>query len=767
MRFSMLSLLRPVAQVAIGISLGLTLSLLSVSLVRDPCDFHEKSEKERILGQGGDLNGARKPNTVPIAKHENGESEDNFIPRIIPYIPARQSEPKKLFRTRYISTELRICERLFVGVLTSKDTVGTLGVAVNRTISHHLDAVVFFTGTLNHRIPNGMTVVTHGDEPLIWNMFQTVRYVLERYIDMYDWFYFSQDDTYTEADHLKALVGHLSMNVNLYMGHPQEFIGGKVKGTYCRGGYGYLLSRSLLLQLNPFLENCQNDILSTRPDEWLGRCIVNHVKINCVDEHEGLKYYHYKMGKKLDLNIWDNLHLKNIIAVHPISDPELMYKLHKMFTEIELQRTYQEIEKLQAEIKNISEVAFEGNKSTQWPIGLNPPFEPKTRFEVLRWEYFTENELYFCADGSPKCELRGINKLDITDIIEVAMEELGKKYKPILQLKKQQLVNGYRRFDPTRGMEYTLDLQLEVVSEKGRSCSIIKRVHLLRPLSKVEIIPMPLVSEATQVHIVLPMTVHDLEYAPGFLDLYAKNCFERSENTILTLLFIYNPLEAQHIEKNDIFANIKAKIVAYEQEYPTAKIPWISVRADNLSKIKIVDVISKKLPVDTLLFIASVNTNINSEFLSHCRLNSISNWQVFFPIHFQGYNPDIAFHNKHPPSTIDLVKDSGYFDRNIFDEACFYNSDYMAALSTMASDVQENEDLLDTLDLYDMFINYSKLHVFRAVEPNLRQSYRHQTCDRHLSEEMYHRCVQSNLNNVGSGSQLATILFELQRGNST
>ncbi|XP_048868696.1 chondroitin sulfate synthase 2 isoform X2 [Brienomyrus brachyistius] len=738
MKFSMLSLLRPVAQVAIGVSLGFTLSLLSVSLGKDPCDFHEKSGNEAILGQGGDLDGARKPNSVPIARHENGETEDDFIPRIIPYIPARQSEPKKLFRTRYISTELRIYERLFVGVLTSEDTISTLGVAVNQTISHHLDAVVFFTGTLNHRIPLGMTVVTHGDERHVRNMFQTVRYVLEKYNDMYDWFYFSQDDTYTEAGHLKALIGHLSMNLNLYMGHPQELI-----------------------------ENCQNDILSSRPDEWLGRCIVNHLKINCVDEHEGLAYYHYKMGKKLDLNIWDNLHFKNIIAVHPVSDPELMYRLHKMFTEIELQRTYQEIEKLQAEIKNISEVAFEGDKSTQWPTGVNPPFEPKTHFEVLKWEYFTENELYFCADGSPKCELRGINKLDITDIIEVAMEELNKKYKPILQLKKQQLVNGYRRFDPTRGMEYTLDLQLEVVSEKGRSCSIMKRVHLLRPLSKVEIVPMPFVSEAAQVHIVLPMTVHDLDYASRFLDLYVKFCFERSENAILTLLFIYNPLEAQQIEKYDIFANIKAKIVAYEQEYPREKIPWVSVRADNLSQIKIVDVISKKLPVDTLLFIASVNTNINSEFLSHCRLNSISNWQVFFPIHFQGYNPDIAFHNKHPPFTIDLVKDSGYFDRNIFDEACFYNSDYMAARSSMAPDVQENEDLLDTLDLYDMFLNYSKLHVFRAVEPNLRQSYRHQKCDRHLGEEMYSRCVQSNLNNLGSHFQLATMLFELQRGNST
>lgn len=49
----------------------------------------------------------------------------------------------------------------------------------------------------------------------------------------------------------------------------------------------------------------------------------------------------------MDLNIWDNSHFKSIITVNPISDPQQMYRLHKMFTEIELQRTYQEIEKLQ------------------------------------------------------------------------------------------------------------------------------------------------------------------------------------------------------------------------------------------------------------------------------------------------------------------------------------------------------------------------------------------------------------------------------------
>ena len=182
--------------------------------------------------------------------------------------------------------ELGIRENLFAGVLTSKNTINTLGVSVNRTISHHLDMVVFFTGMTNRKTPQGMQVVTHGDERPMWNMYQTIKYILEHFIDEYNWFYLTQDDTYTQADRIKAMVPHLSMNRMLYMGSPEEFIGGKMEGRYCFGGFGYLLSRALLLRLQAFLENCRNDILSARPDEWLGRCIIDYTDTNCVDEHE-------------------------------------------------------------------------------------------------------------------------------------------------------------------------------------------------------------------------------------------------------------------------------------------------------------------------------------------------------------------------------------------------------------------------------------------------------------------------------------------------
>ncbi len=210
------------------------------------------------------------------------------------------------------------------------------------------------------------------------------------------------------------------------------------------------------------------------------------------------------------------------------------------------------------------------------------------------------------------------------------MGELNKKYKPVLHLKKQ-LINGYRRFDPTRGMEYTLDLQLEVVNQKGHSRSITKRVHLVRPLSRIEIIPMPYVTEATRVHIILPVTLQDREQVQQFLEVYATNAFETSENAILTFLFIYDTIEAQQVSQNDIFASVKAQIAAYEHRYPTVKIPWISVKSESPSQIKLMDIISKKHPVDTLFSIATVKTSISSEFLNRCRMNSINNWQCFFP----------------------------------------------------------------------------------------------------------------------------------------
>ncbi|XP_028810141.1 chondroitin sulfate synthase 2-like [Denticeps clupeoides] len=764
---ALLSLLRPVGPVVVGISLGFTLSLLSVTWVEEPCDSGgARAAEDELLAHSGSLKGARKPNYIFTA----ADADEDLEPRIVPYTKPAQSPARKVYRAKYASTELGIRERLFVGVLTSKSTLNTLGVAVNRTLSHRLDGhLVFFTGTRNRKVPHGMTVVTHGDDRRVLNMFQSISYLLEHYIDEYDWFYLVQDDVYTQPDRLKTLVGHLSMVMELYMGWA-EVVAGEPRRRFCSGRAGYLLSHALLLKLRPFLEPCRSDIISVRPDEWLGRCLSDYTGAACTQEHQGLQYQHFVMEPGFEISQEVSKSFQNALTVHPVSSPELMYRLHKHFTEIELQRTYNDIKTLQEEIRNVSEMAVDGNRSTLWPVGVSPPFEPKSRFEVLRWDYFTEEQLFSCNDGSPKCGLHGADRDDINDVIQTAIAELNRKYSPDLHLAKQRLLNGYRRFDPTRGMEYTLDLQLEARAQAGRSTSLTKRVHLVRPLSQVEIIPMPYVTEATRVHVLLPLVSADRMFALRFLDLYASNVFETGENAVLTFLFIYDPLEAQRVGQNDIFTNVKSKVAAYERKYPSVKVPWISVKTESPALIRILDIVSRKHPVDTLFFLATADTVVSMEFLNRCRMNAISGWQAFFPIHFQDYNPQVAYHDQPPPTSADVVREAGHFDRYAFEEACFYNADYMAARTRLAGEPQDNrdtDDLLDTLDVYDVFVHYSGLHVFRAVEPSLHQRYRNRTCNPRLSEESFHRCMQSMLEGLGSRSQLAMLLFEQEQGNST
>ncbi|KAK2859627.1 hypothetical protein Q5P01_004247 [Channa striata] len=757
---SFLALFRPALPLILGLSLGFSLSLLMVSWTQGDTDDS--------CG-GGPRN--RRPFMGPKRDPRDGALEDDFQPRIIPYNKDPNKSHKKVLRTRYIHTELGIRERLLVGVLTSRATLNTLAVAVNRTVAHHFHRTFFFTGLRSPKVPHGMTVVAHGDDRPVWLMYETVRHLHQHYGLDYDWFFLAQDDTYMQADRLSELVGHLSAGQDLYMGRAEEFIGGEEKARYCHGGYGYLLSRSLLARLQPHLDTCRNDILSVRPDEWLGRCIIDYLALSCVEVHREMTYRYFELGKNADPEREDSAEFKNAFTVHPVSEPNLMYRLHKRFSQIELQKTYLQIQQLQMQINNLSDLTPEGKPGVQWPIGINPPFKPRTRFEVINWEYFTEEHIYSCVDSSPKCEIKGADRADVNAVLEIAVERLNELYQPQLRFRKRRLLNGYRRFDPTRGMEYMLDLALEAYTQKGHSQVIAKRVNLLRPLSAVEIIPMPYVTEATRVQVILPVTAQDQDFVSNFLDMYVMNTLDTHDNVLLTFLFIYDPFDAQRVSQNDVFAGIKAMIGEVEKRYGDVKIPWISVKTEVPSQVKLMDIISKKHPVDTLFFLASVWTEVNSDFLNRCRMNAISNWQVFFPIHFQEYSPAVIYRDQQPSAASssfasESLRD-GHFDRHIFDEACFYNADYMTARTKMAADILDNEELLESMDVYDIFVRYSGLHVFRAVEPALIQKYVRRTCNPRFSEDIYHRCVLSNLEGLGSRSHLAMALFEQEQANST
>ncbi|CAH1237799.1 CHPF2 [Branchiostoma lanceolatum] len=744
--------LRPFMPLIVGLSLGFTLCLVCLPLLEEGCTSEGSVDQVARL---------RKPNSVQESSQDvlQNYNDDDFEPRIITNPKPVKSGGKQPFRARYISTELGIREKLVVGVVTSRESLDTVAVALNKTLAHYIHKLLYFTGTRNVKAPGGMYVVTHGDDRPVWEMAQTIRYINDHFHKDYDWTYLVTDNTYVQGDRVTNIFDHISMNRDVYMGKRAPFK--DMDGYYCKIGHGVVLSHSVMSALQRHLDGCMETILDLQPDEWLGRCLHDVMGISCVEEFEGIDYNTYEFSSATDPDNEDSQEFQKAHTVHPIVEPTDFYRLHRRFAHIELDLAYSEIENIKAQIKNLSHKTPEGEAGLTWPIGINPPFKPQSRFDVLSWDYFTETHLYTCPDGAPKCELHGIDKMDVDDIIGTSVQRLNDKYKKQgLTFDHVRLLNGYRRFDPTRGMEYELDLLVGETGPDNLRDVVTKRVKLLRPLSQVEIIPMPYVTETTRLYVILPVTVHDREQVAKFLDSYAQVVLDIHENSMLTVVFIYDPLDAQNIQEEDVFGMLKSMITYYERKYPNAKIPWISIKTDVPTQLKIMDIISKKHPVDALFLLVTVTDELTIEFLNRCRMNTIAGWQAFFPIHFAQYSPELVYDTKPYPATVEFGREFGHFDVHAFDEACFYNSDYMTTRTELQKQRKDNEDVSETYNLYEMFLKHSNLHVFRAVEPDLRQRYMPRTCNPHLSEDLYHSCLVSQAEGLASKEQLAKLIFE-------
>ena len=57
----------------------------------------------------------------------------------------------------------------------------------------------------------------------------------------------------------------------------------------------------------------------------------------------------------------------------------------------------------------------------------------------------------------------------------------------------------------------------------------------------------------------------------------------------------------------------------------------------------------------------------------------------------------------------------------------------------------------------------SSLHVFQAVDIDLKKRFESVTCDPHLKEDEYNECLTVKAEGMASRSQLALLMFEMEQ----
>lgn len=92
---------------------------------------------------------------------------------------------------------------------------------------------------------------------------------------------------------------------------------------------------------------------------------------------------------------------------------ETMYKTHLAFCKMNLDKSNVEIKELRRSIVDESVLEPPNFRKVTWPVGSQPGNIPATRYDVLKWEHFTDTHLYL---DSRLSNIRPLNEAESIDI---------------------------------------------------------------------------------------------------------------------------------------------------------------------------------------------------------------------------------------------------------------------------------------------------------------------------------------------------------------
>lgn len=776
-----------------GVIVGMALSLIMFPLIYEEClDLNDDPVgKIGTLESDSDLSGS-------AGAMDSNTDADDYEPRIILEGPGKKSPKttKTPVRPRFYSTELGIREKLFVAVISSAETISALSVAANTTLAHHVDKLVLFVRNQRTKTTHSNSLVyLKSDAPVTQFFLDVLRYIGTKYAKDYDYFFVADSTTFIRGCKLMSLIGRISVSRHVYMGYSED-----AGSQFCDIGGGILFSNSVLRALQRKVTLCLHEQdASDGPSEQIGKCVqrisadLSSQALRCQRTVQGQHFSTYRIpeeskvlsdGSKILENCPD---MDSALTVQPVTTDEQWYRLHLHFSGVELRETKAHIRHIRAEIEATDQSQSPSEPAT-WPIGVAPRFEARDRFSVIRWEYLSASAknmadivVYPEDDFNVARNLTVDEVRQVQEVINASIAVVRKRDDRDLRLRR--IINAYRRYDLTRGLDYLLDLEFVDV-DSGRT--VEKRVQAVMPLGKVELVPIPYVTENTRLVLVLPVTIVHQESARKFLAEFTEMCLEKLDNSILIMVFLYD--HSDRLDANDIHRPIKDVVTALNNRYHAegAKLSWISVKTtDSLpSEFGMLDLVSKKFPLNTLFLVCHPGMEIHADYLNRVRMNTIAGHQVFFPIPFAQFHPDIVFRSDgssspvRPPAKIEIHKTQGHFAEHSFDHYAFYNSDYQSSRRLVEHEVpvaRNDRDLTRDVrhraktgyDVYATFLLTDSLHVMRAVEPSLRVRFHAVVCQPELSPNSYEQCVAEWFEGLAGRSELASLLLDYEKDTRT
>ncbi|VDL67406.1 unnamed protein product, partial [Nippostrongylus brasiliensis] len=303
----------------------------------------------------------------------------------------------------------------------------------------------------------------------------------------------------------------------------------------------------------------------------------------------------------------------NSIAVTKLLSDADASALHDHFVSVERYlRVDAAIAAMELELVELQKDTDEG---PTWPAAVPAYSRPPNRYQVPTWEFFTMKDIFRSEPNQNVRPLEGKDRDDVLEVVANARQHVELE-EPDLEF--LQVRNGYRLFDPQRGMDYMIDL---VYKDGSTQETMERRVHLCRMVAGTQLMnQVPYVKEDTDMTIVVPVS-DESEVLPArrLLARHARLCTAPAEETrktrvVVALLPGIDPRSATNIANDLEELKRRCKRSGLESDLLHAAL----------------DEAIDRYGSGSIFLLLSPHADVQKEFLDRARINTIKHYQVLF-----------------------------------------------------------------------------------------------------------------------------------------
>ncbi|PFX22746.1 chondroitin sulfate synthase 1-like [Stylophora pistillata] len=677
-------------------------------------------------------------------------------------------------RPSTLSKELNSRHLIFIGVMTAEKFLDSRAKAVYETWGRKVPGKLefFSSGTSQTKMELPVVSLPGVDDsyPPQRKSMMMLKYMHDNYIDQYEWFMRSDDDVYIRTEKLASFLWSLNSSQDIYLGQAgtgakdeKGLLGLGSGDNFCMGGPGVIISRSVLKKVVPHIEYCLKHLLTSHEDVEVGRCIKRFVGIPCTwsFEMQALFYHNQSKTQAFHGNL-DTKSVRKAITLHPVKQPSYMYRLQVHFMSMRIQELQHQAIKLQRVLKNmdlllnstISSLSTEEKTSLQGVRDFH--HQLSSRYHEP-WDMFTAQKFYSEVTlQPPETGMRDPWKDGLNHVLGQTMGLINEEAKRVLHrsLEFKKLNPGYIRVHPLYGAQYLMDMLMKYhrhIGHNRRRMTVHVRHHafLQLPFGNMVYRAESFGKEVPSVHFILPLTGRIGTFR-RFMKNFEDVCLKRRENA--KLLVVYFPSVTSAREHKTVMKD-------YQTRYPEADLLWLEAIGD-FSRGLALSLGANQFDQSALLFFCDVDLVFNAEFLYRARTNTILGQQVYYPMVFSQFDPEITYPNRTAPNNQFTVnRDAGFWRAYAFGIVAVYNHD-LRVVGGFDTTIQGWG--LEDVDLYEKFVRHQDISVFRAADPGLVHVYHPVICDPKLVDRQYAMCQGSKAS--GFGSEKSLVRHMLSKG---